>query len=120
MAAIKIQLDQINNDKSLVFVYIEGRPKIGEAHAVLVNTTDEKGRPAKRRDIKSQSFLRKIMDDYIEIDASTKMKVVLEQLHKVFGEEYDALLQVEQLTQIIVQNVLAEKYVVNNYKYFSS
>lgn len=120
MAAIDIQLDQITNDKSLISVFIEGRPKIWEAHAILVDTIDKKGRPAKRRDIKSQSFLRQIMDDYIEVDENTKMKVALEQLQKIFGKEYDALLQVEQLTQIIVQNMFAEKYVVNNYKYFSS
>ena len=59
--SVTMEFNLISNQKSIVAVYIEGRPIFWEAHLTPVKVMDPKtGNTEVRSDVKAQSLLRSV------------------------------------------------------------
>lgn len=109
--SVTMEFNLISNQKSIVAVYIEGRPIFWEAHLTPVKVMDPKtGNTEVRSDVKAQSLLRLMLDKYCDVDDQTKLEDALKQLKKVLREDYNKAMQAEETTKQIAKKMANMEY----------
>ncbi|WP_288646621.1 hypothetical protein [uncultured Lactobacillus sp.] len=109
--SVTMEFNLISNQKSLVAVYIQGRPLYWEAHLTPVEVMDPKtGSTEIRSDVKAKSLLRMMLDRYCDVDDQTELEDALKQLKKVLSEDYNKAMQAEETTKQIAKKMANMEY----------
>lgn len=109
--SVEIQISNISNDKSTLSVFINGRPTYWEAHSIYVDVMDPAtGKTAVRKDIKTQSLLRHLLNKYCEVNDKTPLEEGFKQLKKRFGNEYNIIMTAVELTENIAQKMANQEF----------
>lgn len=109
--SVSIEFNQISNQKSIVAVYIQGRPIFWEAHLTPVELMDPKtGEIKVRSDVKAQSLLRLMFNKYCDVDDQTTLEDALKQLKRVLRDDYNKAMQAEETTKQIAKKMANMEY----------
>ena len=109
--AISVEISQMNNNKSIIGVFYNGRPTYWEAHVVPTKETDPKtGKEQVRLNIKAQSLIRLLLDKYTDATDSTTMADGLHMLKKFFGDDYNSAMQISDMTKDIAKKMAQRKF----------
>lgn len=106
---IEVQLDQLTNKKSIVAIFINGRPIHWTAYIQEKDAGDNKI----WRNIIYPSFLKRVITKYTDLDDVTDGNIQrgVELLKKVMNrEDVDKVIQVDALLETIASNMINQNY----------